>query len=216
RLGGAGRAGNHIQCSGAGAAQILVREVQDHLVVGVAVDGGHDAGDEARGFQNHLHDRRQAVGGAARVRNDVVLGRIVLVLVHAQHQSDVFVGGGRRDDDLLHGRAQVRLGFGRVGKVAGRLHNHLCADVGPGQLGGIALRPHFDLFAVDGDEIVARLDLIGQVAQDRVVLEQVSQRRRAGQVVDGDKIELFVAERGAQNVASNAAKAVDSNLYCHG
>jgi hypothetical protein len=32
--------------------------------------------------------------------------------------------------------------------------------------------------------------LVLQVAQDRVVLEQVGQRGRAGQVVDGDKLDL--------------------------
>ncbi len=46
-LGGAGRGGNHRQGGGAGAAQVLVREVEDDLVVGVAVDGGHDAADHA-------------------------------------------------------------------------------------------------------------------------------------------------------------------------
>ena len=46
-LGGAGGAGNHGEGGGAGAAQVLVREVEDDLVVGVAVDGGHDAADDA-------------------------------------------------------------------------------------------------------------------------------------------------------------------------
>jgi hypothetical protein len=64
-------------------------------------------------------------------------------------------------------------------------------------------------------KVVAGRDFVLQVAQDRVVLEQVSQRRRAGQVVDGDKIDVVVAKRGAQNIASNAAEAVDTNLYCH-
>ena len=119
-----------------------------------------------------------------------MLGRIVLVLVDAQHDGDVFVGGGGGDDDLLHGRAQVRLGLGGVGKVAGGLDHDLRADFGPGQLGGVALGPHLDLLAIDGDEVLAGGDLVLQVAQNRVVLEQVSQRRRAGQIVDGNKINL--------------------------
>ena len=49
----------------------------------------------------HLDDRRQAVGGAAGVGDDVVLGRIVLVFVDAEHDGDVFVGGGSGDDDLF-------------------------------------------------------------------------------------------------------------------
>jgi len=52
--------------------------VEDDLVVGVAVDGGHDAGGDAEGVVENLDDRREAVGGAARVRDDLVLGGVVL------------------------------------------------------------------------------------------------------------------------------------------
>ena len=38
---------------------------------------------------------------------------------------------------------------------------------------------------------------------------------RAGQVINGDKIDLGIAERGAKNVAANAAEAIDANLNCH-
>src|SRR5947207_8816484 len=33
----------HIQGGGAGAAQVLMREIQHRLIVGIAVDGGHEA-----------------------------------------------------------------------------------------------------------------------------------------------------------------------------
>ena len=138
-----------------------------------------------------------------------------LSVVDAEDQGDVFVGGGSGDDDLLDGRAQVRLGLGRVGEVAGRLDDDLRADDSPVQLGGVALGPDLDLLAVDGDEVVAGGDFVLQVAQNRVVLEQMGQSRRAGQVVDGNKIDLRIAESGAQNVAANAAEAVDTNLNCH-
>ena len=59
------------------------------------------------------------------------------------------------------------------------------------------------------------LDVVGQVAQDGIVFEQMSESGRARQVIDGDKIDLGIAERGAQNVAANPAEAVDANLNCH-
>jgi hypothetical protein len=80
------------------------------------------------GFKDDLDDGRQAVGGAAGVRDDVVLGGVVLVVVHAQHDGQVLVGGRSGDDDLLNGRAQVRLGLGAVGEVAGGLNDDLRAD----------------------------------------------------------------------------------------
>ena len=55
-----------------------------------------------------------------------------------------------------------------------------------------------------------------QVAEDRVVLEQMSESGRARQIIDGDKFDFRIAERGAQNVAANPAEAVDANLHCHG
>ena len=192
-----------------------MREVEDNLIAGVAVDGGHDAADDAACFQDDLDDGRQAVGGAAGVGDDIVLGCVVLVLVDAQHDSQVLVGGRSGDDDLLHGRAEVSLGLGCVSKVAGGLNDDLCADGSPVQLGGILLGEDLDLLAIDGDEIFAGGDFIFQVAQDRVVLEQVGQRRGAGQVVDGNKIDLLIAKRGAQNIAANAAEAIDSNFNCH-
>jgi hypothetical protein len=43
----------------------------------------------------------------------------------------------------------------------------------------------------------------------------MGQRRRAGQIVNGYKFNLGIAEGGAKNVAANSAEAVDANLNCH-
>jgi hypothetical protein len=43
----------------------------------------------------------------------------------------------------------------------------------------------------------------------------VSQRFRAGQVVDGYDVNPFVTERGAKNIAADAAKTVDTYLNRH-
>src|ERR1019366_9499775 len=153
--------------------------------------------------------------GATGVGDDVVLGGVVLVLIDAEHQGDVFVGGRSRDDDLLDGRAEVSFGLGSVGKEAGGFDDNLCADFSPVELGGVALGIDLDLFAIDGDEVIAGDDFVLEVAKNRVVLEQVSQRGWAGQVVDGDKINLRIAKSGAKYVAANAAEAIDTNLNCH-
>ena len=192
-----------------------MRCVEDDLVVGVAMNGGHDAADNAAMCKQNLNDRSKAVGGAAGVRNYVVLGGVVFVFIHAEHQGDVFIGSRSRDDDLLDGLAKVRLGFGCVGKEAGRFNHDLCANFSPIQLGGVALGIDLDLLAIDGDKVFAGNDFIFQVAEDRVVLEQVGQGGRAGQVVDGNKFNFRIAKSGAKNVAANAAEAIDTNLNCH-
>ena len=69
----------------------LRRAVHGLLRGGVAVDGGHEAFLDAEAFlEQHVDDRREAVRRAARVGNDVVLGGIVLVVVHAHDDRDVF------------------------------------------------------------------------------------------------------------------------------
>ena len=73
----------------------------------------------------------------------------------------------------------------------------------------------FKLLAVDGDEVVPRDDGVGQVTQDGVILEQMGQRCRAGQVIDRYKFNFRIAERGPEHVAADTAKAIDANLYCH-
>src|SRR5206468_2547879 len=157
------------------------------------------AADNADLFHQHLHHGSETVGGATGVGNHVVLRRIVLFLVHAQHEGNVFVGRGSGDDDFFNGLAEVNLGYVCIGEAAGGFNHDLRADGGPGKLGGILLGIDFDLLPVDDDEVTVDADLIGQVAQDRIVLEQMSESGRARQVIDGDEINLGIAERGAQN-----------------
>ncbi len=69
---------------GPGPAQVLVRGVEDLLVVRVGVDGRHEAPLDAERVVEDLDDGGQAVGRAGGVGDDVVLGRVVGLLVDAQ------------------------------------------------------------------------------------------------------------------------------------
>ena len=51
---------------------------------------------------------------------------------------------GRRNDDLLHGAAQVLRGVLGVGEAAGRFDHDLRADAGPIDLGRILDRENLD------------------------------------------------------------------------
>jgi len=81
---GARRAGNHVNRSGASAAQILVREVEELLVVRVGMDSGHRAAMDSKRFVENFGDGGETVCGAGGIRNDVVLRRIVGFVVHAE------------------------------------------------------------------------------------------------------------------------------------
>ena len=69
--------------------------------------------------------------------------------------------------------------------------------------------------AINRNAVGAGRDLVGQVAENRVVLEQVGQRLRIGEIVDGDEVQVLVGERGAENVTSNASKTINADFYCH-
>ena len=84
---------------------------------------------------------------------------------------------------------------------------------GPVQLGRVALGEDLDLLAVDGDEVRAVGDLLLEISEDGVVLEEVGQGGGSGEVVDGDELDVGVAQCGAEDVASDAAEAVDTYLY---
>src|SRR5207253_10232979 len=74
---------------GARAAEILVGQVEDALVVGVGVDGGHQAAPDAERLVQHLGDGGEAVGGARGVGDDGVPGRVVGAVVHAHADGQV-------------------------------------------------------------------------------------------------------------------------------
>jgi hypothetical protein len=90
-LGGAGGGRDDVLRGGAATFPILLaRAVHGFLRGGVSVDGGHQTFFDAETFlEQHVHDRREAVRGAARVGNDVMLRAVVFVIVHAHDDRDV-------------------------------------------------------------------------------------------------------------------------------
>ena len=106
-------------------------KIENHLIVGVAVDGGHGAALDLEIVVHHLGHRRQAVSGAGGVGNNVMFGRIVHAIVHAQHDGDVFVGGGGGDDDFFHRAAQVLARVLRIGEFPGGFDHYVGAHARP-------------------------------------------------------------------------------------
>merc|ERR1711939_1206895 len=102
-LGRTGGGGNHVQSSSTGATQVAVAVVQDPLVAGVAVNGGHQTPVEAEVLIQNLDDRCQAVGGAAGVAEDVPVFVAVLVVVDAHNEGADAITLTRGGEDHLLG-----------------------------------------------------------------------------------------------------------------
>ncbi len=160
RLGGAGRGRHHRERGRARPAQILMRPVQQHLVVGITVHGSHQAVNDAEALVDHLGDRRQAVGGAGCVGNHVMLGWVVSLLIDTGAYGGVGARGGSADYDLPGARAQVHRGLLARGKQSGRFHHYRHVQFLPRKLGRVSLGQHLEAVAVDHDTVALDLDLM--------------------------------------------------------
>ena len=86
-----------------------------------------------------------------------------------------------------------------------------------GSAAGSRLGEHLEAVAVDHEVVAVDLDRARVRAEDRVVLEQVGERLRVGEVVDGDEVDVGAGRLGgAEEVAADAAEAVDADAYGHG
>ena len=141
-----------------------------------------------------------------------------LLEVHAEHDRRVRVGRGRRDDDLLRALFEVLGGVGAASEVARGLDHHVDALLAPRERRGVGLRKHLQGPPVDLDRAFERLDAPGIGAEDRVVLEQVCERLRADEVVDGhpfDVLGIRARMCRPEDVAADAAESVDAYSNRH-
>src|SRR6266700_6150202 len=185
------------------------------LVVRVGVNGGHGAAVDTESVLQNLGDGREAVRGARGIRDHIVRRGIVRLVIYAENKSRVRPVGGRGDNHFFHRRAKVFLRVNALGEEAGRFHNNVRADGRPIDLGGVLHLENLKALTIHGDGVIRVRDVVRQIAEDGVVLQKVREGLRIGDVVDGDKLNVLVVERGAHDVASGAAEAVDADLDGH-
>ena len=113
----------------------------------------------------------------------------------------------------------MSLSLGLAGVEAGALQHHVHTDLAPRQLGSVGLGIDGDLLAdviIAGlDGVLVLTDLAQEAALSGVVLQQVSQHRRAGQVVDGHNLVALSLKHLTESQAADAAETIDRNFNCH-
>src|SRR4051794_23972896 len=135
RLGCTGGRRDDAGRSGTGAPQVdlalaVQRDLVEELLLGrVRVHRGHEAPLDAEVVEEDLRHRAEAVGGAARVGDDVVRRRVVDPVVDAHHDRDVLIGRRCRDDHLLGAAVDVLAGVGRLGEQTRGLDHDVGAHV---------------------------------------------------------------------------------------
>ena len=144
-----------------------------------------------------------------------MLGGIVGIVVDAQHEGRVRAVSRGGDDDFLHRGAQVLFGVRALGEQAGRLNNNVGAHRSPVNFRGILGLENLEALPFHGDGIVGVGHLVVEIAENRIVLEKVSECGGVGDVVNGDELDIFVIQRSAHDIASDAAETVDTYLDGH-
>ena len=183
RLRSTGRGRDHRQSCRTCAMQVLMRQVEDALVVGVGVDRRHVALADTAKVVQHLRDRRQAVGGAGGVRNDLVIRR-KLVVVHAIDDGEVRTFRRRRYQHLLRAGGEMRGGLVLVGENAGTFHHDVDAERSPGQFRGIAFVQHLDVPGADIEAVTFDPDLALERPVHGIVFQQMHIRLQIADIVD--------------------------------
>ena len=215
-LGGTSRGRNHVLEDAATAAPILLgRTVNRLLGGGSGVDRGHEAALDAEGVVENLGDGREAVRRAGGVGDDVLTGVGRVVDAVDEHRGRVLGRSGH--DDLLGTGGDVSASL-LIGEEEARgLDDDLGADVAPGESGGILLGRETDLLAVNDEIRALDGDLVLEDAVDGVVLEHIREVIGIEEVVDADDLDVVreVLYRSAEDHATNAAEAVDTNLDSH-
>src|SRR5665811_1486721 len=105
---------------------------------------------------------------------------------------------------------------GAVGEMPSRLHDHVDAQIAPGQCSRVAFGEYLEGLAVDGDAVTLDRNDAGPDTVDTVVLEKVRQSRGIGEVVHGDEIYVgATATSRAQEVPPDTSKTVDTYANAH-
>ncbi len=141
--------------------------------------------------------------------------RIVLVLIYAKNDCDVLIRRGRRNNNFLYAALQVSFGFRAVGEVTCRFDNDLSTKRRPVNCGRILGREDLEWLSINADGVAFDLNVGVQPAQDRVVLQKVSQCLCVSKVVGCNELDSRVLQAGPKHISPDTAEAVDSHFDWH-
>ena len=187
--------------------------------------GHHAAELEAEFLMHDLGHGSEAVGGAGGVGQNVVLGGIIHVLVHAHDHGEVGLLGRSGNDDLLGAAFQMHAGLRSGTEDAGGFHHDIHVQILPGQVVGIAFGEAGNVPVADLDHgavnaahgSLFRGDFAGEGGRTvgAVMLKQMEIGVGVHQIVDGHDFGsvTILAVHGTKDLTTDTAEAVDSNSY---
>ena len=144
-----------------------------------------------------------------------MFGWVKRLVVDAVDHREVHTLGRRGDHHPTRAGVDVGLGLFAFGKAPGALEHEIHAERLPRQLRRVGNRCHLDRLPVHLEAFPGELHIGVEATVDGVVLEQMSQRLRVGDVVDRDDVEGGVTEGLAEDQSADTAEAIDRNTESH-
>ncbi len=146
----------------------------------------------------------------------MVRSSVVQTVINAHNDGDVFTLCRSGDDDLLGASSDVlacRLG---VDEATRGLDDDVCTQCSPRKVRRFALSDDLDCLAINDDCVAVNGHRHRETTKDRVVLEKVRKGLDIRKVVDANDLNIgTLGEDGAEVVAANAAKAINTDLNGH-
>jgi hypothetical protein len=175
--------------------------------------GGHRRLEDTDPPPDHLHHGRDAVGRATGAGDNL---RLAVSGVDAVHDGRHVLAFGRaRDDHEFRPGLDVLASILRLGEEAGALQHDVHTQLAPGQTGRVALAEIAVWLAVD-DQIPATGGYWFAVAPvNCVVLDQVGDIVKRGNIIDGDKLQFGSVEDDLEGCAPDASQSIDADLSHH-
>ena len=190
------------------------------------MDGGHQAFfDPEALFEEDVDDGSKAVRGAGGIGNNVVFGGVVLGVVDAHDDSDVFALGGGGNDDFFATGGDVALGFVGLGEESGGFDDKIDPQIFPGKSGRAFLHGEaLDFMAVDDEDVIFRYGRRGFLAAnlalvatlDGVVFDQVGEVVGGNEIVHRHHVEFFSQQallaECSEDQSANAAESINRDF----
>jgi hypothetical protein len=193
-----------------------MRTIDEVLIAGVGMNGGHESLFDAKGIVENLDHGNKAIGRTRSVRDNLVLGRVKGVVIHANNEGRIGVSGRSRNDDV--GSASFKMGGGliAISEEARGLDNDVDAEFLPGKILGIANGGDLQKFAVDKDSVLGCFNSCVEATHDRVVLKQVRHSGHRTQIVGGNDLDISAGlPHRPEEIAADATEAIDADTDGH-
>ena len=166
---------------------------------------------DAERFMDHLHHRRQTIGGAGRSGDDPVHARIIGLIVDAHHHVQHTIFFHRRGHHhALHALIQIGLQYGFGFHLAGSFDHHIA--VRPVGVGDGFVVTDGNALAIDRHHGIAGPGFPMPAAMYRIEIQQMRQGCGiAGRIVDADDTSLRIFGGNAHDQAPDATETVDAD-----